>query len=570
MIIAANLKFACLKCQRGHRAHTCSHVERPLFPLHPGSDRDLQTPDVYGNDKIELRLSNNSILIVNKTVNVPETIALLRVPGGCSLTVHITSKEGTVSDTLIPAHLVGMDAFQQSRMEPGRKKRPRAPNTQPSPQSELGKSPPVSAPVVPPSHPTSSSQILRPILPISSSLPSVTSSSKPPIHRHSPNLFGDATRFSSEPREVSPLNASPMPSPGVSSSSGTPQLDALDMLAQMPFIPHESMHGDGNLADRRASALVDAAIQIETADAMRNLALNQGQVFPVRRGSFSSSSRTSPSNQAPNNHNGLYSFGNQSSLTSSINIDFDDTASSIGSIAPPPTLPPTIPSVPLQHHQQALRKRQRVEENAPNLVGARLHRAPSDPITSDFTKMGQHILPTTTIASPFQYNPSSSTNTVAAVASNSTSLLLGGMDHSVVSHHFVTPNHQRPIINHNHFHNANGFQRSFSGSAAVAQPPPRHIPLSHSLLHGLDQRYSPPIVPSSSMPSHSLASSHGTFVMTETYNDTVKTVMMGIKDKYPNYETDKRQRELMFEEVALHLAAYEMTPSQNPPRQHSM
>ncbi|KAJ3093607.1 hypothetical protein HDU96_002137 [Phlyctochytrium bullatum] len=141
MIISAGQKFACLKCQRGHRAHSCAHLERPLFALYPGSDKELQAATTYGVDKIEFHLSNGSILIVKQIMNDPVTLLRLQSPGGCALTVQLGGKDALpprpvphadgslpMDGSVVSAELVAVHAFDQRRMEPGRKKRPRMPN----------------------------------------------------------------------------------------------------------------------------------------------------------------------------------------------------------------------------------------------------------------------------------------------------------------------------------------------------------------------------------------------------------------------------------------------------------
>ncbi|KAJ3216116.1 hypothetical protein HDU67_009917 [Dinochytrium kinnereticum] len=241
MILAANLKY-------------------------PGSDKELQAAEAYGQDKMEL---------VSQTTADGSTIAGLKAPGACSITVQLGSKDEGTLDTVIQAELVSVEPFQLSRLEPGRKKRPRVPNTSHSSfihQYDFVKSSTDSGKMSPPKpfSPIStiipSSQLLRPLLPISSSsMPSVTSSMPP--------VMTNTAIFHSDVNEVSRR-----PSAGIAVNVNSQQrLDGLDLLAQRPYLPIDSGQQQSQrskLPQRSASVLVDAAIQIETADAMRNLALN--------------------------------------------------------------------------------------------------------------------------------------------------------------------------------------------------------------------------------------------------------------------------------------------------------
>ncbi|KAJ3302853.1 hypothetical protein HDU76_005455 [Blyttiomyces sp. JEL0837] len=108
MIVSlGNSKFSCLKCQRGHRAHSCTHTARPLFEVYPGSDKEFADADMFSVGRVEKRLLTSSEL--------------------CTLTIQPGGVPG--SDTvMMPTTLVSVQDFDRGRLEPGRKRRPRVVN----------------------------------------------------------------------------------------------------------------------------------------------------------------------------------------------------------------------------------------------------------------------------------------------------------------------------------------------------------------------------------------------------------------------------------------------------------
>ncbi|KAJ3102003.1 hypothetical protein HDU97_000916 [Phlyctochytrium planicorne] len=452
MITSAGLKFACLKCQRGHRANACSHTDRALFPLYPGSDKDL-TFEGYGNGKIELHLTNGGILIVPSNMDEPQNIEALNVPGACNLVVQASTKEDTHSN-IVPAAFSHFSPFDGSHLVPGRKKRPRSDNPD-APRAQAVRT-------------TSSSSLSsRPMA--TSSNDSIRSlSHSPPTHLKDARqraLLGQRESNGDSGRSSSSPNSSFLPE----------KLSALELLAQMPFIPVGTMDDPSRFhIDVSSSSLAEALAE------RSELQRNRKRLIPIAPASTFAA-------QKPTLDSGRI-LGKRSR---------DDMLGS--NISPTPTS--------AEERDAFANELLRSRFDPIQTSNSHLNSIPTPPFTSN----------TTLHYASQDLDPSSTIDLATSTASVSTQSLPASTNSSLIT------------------------------STAKPESTPLTA-VERMLAEGLRGRSL----------RNAAANSTTINLPQSAYEMTARSMIERLKMKYPKHDVDEKQKELLLEEVAMHLAAFDM------------